>query len=224
MTYMTASMDPFNLSQISEPQGRKQPVVEQRKAELVEESSAESNESLLVAVGLDQDSASFQKLFERFSRKIFALGMKLTRNEQLANDLVQEAMLKVWQKAPLYDLDRGTAQSWIFTLARNRCFDMLRKQKRQPQTVVNSDDIWPNEADFEPGFVNEEEGTQAVEIAQVERFYGDLPVAQKEVIEQIYIHDLTHEEAAAVLRIPLGTLKSRLRLGLSKLRILIGVN
>jgi RNA polymerase sigma-70 factor (ECF subfamily) len=212
------------LSQISEPQGRKQPAVEQRKAEVIDEACAETNELLLVAVGLDQDSASFQKLFERFSRKIFALGMKLTRNEQLANDLVQEAMLKVWQKAPLYDLDRGTAQSWIFTLARNRCFDMLRKQKRQPQTVVNSDDIWPNEADFEPGFVNEEEGTQAVEIAQVERFYDDLPVAQKEVIEQIYIHDLTHEEAAAVLRIPLGTLKSRLRLGLSKLRILIGVN
>ena len=212
------------MSQISEPQGRNRPAVEQRKVEVAEEASAESNEALLVAVGLDQDSVSFQKLFERFSRKIFALGMKLTRNEQLANDLVQEAMLKVWQKAPLYDLDRGTAQSWIFTLARNRCFDMLRKQKRQPQTVVNSDDIWPNEADFEPGFVNEEEGTQAVEIAQVERFYDDLPVAQKEVIEQIYIHDLTHEEAAAVLRIPLGTLKSRLRLGLSKLRILIGVN
>ena len=178
---------------------------------------------MLVAVGLDQDSVAFQKLFERFSRKIFALGMKLTRNEQLANDLVQEAMLKVWQKAPLYDFDRGTAQSWIFTLSRNRCFDMLSKQKSQPQTVVNSDDIWHNEADFEPGFVNEEEGTQAVEVAQVERFYDDLPVAQREVIEQIYIHDLTHEEAAANLRIPLGTLKSRLRLGLSKLRILIGV-
>ena len=60
-------------------------------------------------------------------------------------------------------------------------------------------------------------------MSQVERFYDDLPVAQREVIEQIYIHDLTHEEAAANLRIPLGTLKSRLRLGLSKLRILIGV-
>lgn len=221
---MTASLDPFSLSQMSKARNEKSGVAEIPKVEAAEESSADSNELLLVAVGLDQDSAAFQKLFERFSRKIFALGMKLTRNEQLANDLVQEAMLKVWQKAPLYDLDRGTAQSWIFTLARNRCFDMLRKQKRQPQTVVNSDDIWPNEADFEPGFVNEEEGTQAVEIAQVERFYDDLPVAQKEVIEQIYIHDLTHEEAAAVLRIPLGTLKSRLRLGLSKLRILIGVS
>ena len=224
MTYMTASLDPFSLSSIAKPRSSKQASAGVVKTETVDEISADSNELLLVAVGLDQDSAAFQKLFERFSRKIFALGMKLTRNEQLANDLVQEAMLKVWQKAPLYDLDRGTAQSWIFTLARNRCFDMLRKQKRQPQTVVNSDDIWPNEADFEPGFVNEEEGTQAVEIAQVERFYKDLPVAQKEVIEQIYIHDLTHEEAAAVLRIPLGTLKSRLRLGLSKLRILIGVS
>ena len=221
---MTASLDPFSLSSIAKPRSSKQASAGVIKTETVDEISADSNELLLVAVGLDQDSAAFQKLFERFSRKIFALGMKLTRNEQLANDLVQEAMLKVWQKAPLYDLDRGTAQSWIFTLARNRCFDMLRKQKRQPQTVVNSDDIWPNEADFEPGFVNEEEGTQAVEIAQVERFYKDLPVAQKEVIEQIYIHDLTHEEAAAVLRIPLGTLKSRLRLGLSKLRILIGVS
>ena len=221
---MTASLDPFSLSSIAKPRSSNQAPAGVVKTETVDEISADSNELLLVAVGLDQDSAAFQKLFERFSRKIFALGMKLTRNEQLANDLVQEAMLKVWQKAPLYDLDRGTAQSWIFTLARNRCFDMLRKQKRQPQTVVNSDDIWPNEADFEPGFVNEEEGTQAVEIAQVERFYKDLPVAQKEVIEQIYIHDLTHEEAAAVLRIPLGTLKSRLRLGLSKLRILIGVS
>lgn len=223
MTSMTASINPFSLSQISGASGGKAPLADIVNEVGSESIDSDSNEALLVAVGLDQDSVAFQKLFERFSRKIFALGMKLTRNEQLANDLVQEAMLKVWQKAPLYDLDRGTAQSWIFTLARNRCFDMLRKQKRQPQTVVNSDDIWPNEADFEPGFVNEEEGTQAVEVAQVERFYDDLPVAQREVIEQIYIHDLTHEEAAANLRIPLGTLKSRLRLGLSKLRILIGV-
>ncbi len=56
------------------------------------------------------------------------MGMKLTRNEQLAHDLVQEALMTVWTKAPLYDLDRGTAQSWIFTLTRNRCFDMLRKK------------------------------------------------------------------------------------------------
>ncbi|MFT6294157.1 MAG: RNA polymerase sigma-70 factor (ECF subfamily) [Glaciecola sp.] len=180
-----------------------------------------SDESLLIAVGNTQDTNAFNQLFTRFSKKIFAMGMKLTRNEQVAHDLVQEAMLTVWQKAPLYDLDRGTAQSWIFTLTRNRCFDMLRKQKRQPSTV-SADDIWPVEGDGDAVFVNEERGSLEVEIAQIERFYADLPEAQQAVVKQIFVLDRTHEEAAKALQIPLGTLKSRLRLGVGKLRQLIG--
>jgi RNA polymerase sigma-70 factor (ECF subfamily) len=180
-----------------------------------------SDESLLIAVGNTQDKSAFDQLFVRFSKKIFAMGMKLTRNEQVAHDLVQEAMLTVWQKAPLYDLDRGTAQSWIFTLTRNRCFDMLRKQKRQPNTI-SADDIWPTEGDGDAVFVNEERGSLEVEIAQIERFYSDLPDAQQAVVRQIFVLDRTHEEAAKALQIPLGTLKSRLRLGVGKLRQLIG--
>jgi|TARA_B110000208_G_scaffold21965_1_gene27851 RNA polymerase sigma-70 factor (ECF subfamily) len=180
-----------------------------------------SDESLLIAVGNTQDTSAFNQLFIRFSKKIFAMGMKLTRNEQVAHDLVQEAMLTVWQKAPLYDLDRGTAQSWIFTLTRNRCFDMLRKQKRQPNTI-SADDIWPTEGDGDAVFVNEERGSLEVEIAQIERFYSDLPDAQQAVVKQIFVLDRTHEEAAKALQIPLGTLKSRLRLGVGKLRQLIG--
>jgi RNA polymerase sigma-70 factor (ECF subfamily) len=180
-----------------------------------------SDESLLIAVGNTQDTSAFNQLFTRFSKKIFAMGMKLTRNEQVAHDLVQEAMLTVWQKAPLYDLDRGTAQSWIFTLTRNRCFDMLRKQKRQPNTI-SADDIWPTEGDGDAVFVNEERGSLEVEIAQIERFYSDLPDAQQAVVKQIFVLDRTHEEAAKALQIPLGTLKSRLRLGVGKLRQLIG--
>lgn len=181
-----------------------------------------SDESLLIAVGNKQDTAAFNQLFARFSKKIFALGMKLTRNEQLSHDLVQEAMLKVWQKAPLYDLDRGTAQSWIFTLARNRCFDMLRKIKRQP-SCVSADDIWPTESEEQWTFVHEERGSQEVEIAQIEKLYTQLPPAQQAVVEQIFIFDRTHEEAANYLQIPLGTLKSRLRLAVGKLRQIIGI-
>ena len=180
-----------------------------------------SDEYLLIAVGNHQDRAAFNELFTRFSNKIYAMGMKLTRNDQLSHDLVQEAMLTVWQKAPLYDLDRGTAQSWIFTLTRNRCFDILRKIKRQP-TTVSADDIWPQEGEGEAQLVHEEEGTMEVEVSKIESFYDQLPDAQRAVIEQIYIHDRTHEEAAAVLEIPLGTLKSRLRLGVGKLRQMVG--
>ena len=206
----------------SETSGETPSLEQELEQAALKQSEGPTDEQLLIAVGVSKDRQAFNSLFQRFSKRIFAMGMKLTRNEQLAHDLVQEALMMVWTKAPLYDLDRGTAQSWIFTLTRNRCFDMLRKKKRQPQTV-SADDIWPQESDAEMSFVHEEEGSQAVEVAQIERLYEQLPQAQQAVIEQIYILDRTHEEAAAELAIPLGTLKSRLRLGVAKLRALIGV-
>lgn len=192
------------------------------KPKILAKTDPTSDETLLIAVGNTQDTEAFNQLFTRFSKKIYAMGMKLTRNEQVAHDLVQEAMLTVWQKAPLYDLDRGTAQSWIFTLTRNRCFDMLRKQKRQPSTV-SADDIWPVDGEADATFVHEERGPLEVEIGQIERLYTELPEAQQAVVKEIFILDRTHEEAAKALQIPLGTLKSRLRLGVGKLRQLIGI-
>ena len=180
-----------------------------------------SDESLLIAVGNQQSTSAFNELFERFAGKVFAHGMKLTRNEQLSKDLVQEAMLAIWQKAPLYDFDRGSANNWIFTLTRNRCFDLLRKQKRQPN-CVNAEDIWPTDSDEIERYEATDREYIGAEIAQVEKFLAQLPAAQKVVVEQIYLLDKTHEEAAALLEIPLGTLKSRLRLAMGKLRQLIG--
>lgn len=187
------------------------------------EESLVTDETLLIAVGNKQDVEAFNQLFERYTKKLFALGMKLTRNEQLANDLIQEAMLNVWQKAPLYDLDKGSAQGWIYTLGRNRCFDMLRKQKRQPN-CISADDIWPPDFSDEPSMVNEDMGGQEVELTLIKRFFDQLSAPQRAAIEQIYIKDRTHEEAAAYLEIPLGTLKSRLRLGVKNLQNFIQVD
>ena len=187
------------------------------------EDSVVSDEALLIAVGNNQDVDAFNQLFTRFAKKILALGMKLTRNEQLANDLIQESMLNVWQKAPLYDLDKGSAKGWIFTLSRNRCLDMLRKQKRQPN-CISADDIWPIESGAEPTMVHEDIAGQQVELSLIEGYFDKLSDSQRAVVEQIYIKDRTHEEAAAHLQIPLGTLKSRLRLGVAKLRNMIGVD
>lgn len=218
MYSLSPSLDSFNVGSPAMTDTACEPM---KQIKALAKTDPNSDESLLIAVGNTQDTTAFNQLFTRFSKKIFAMGMKLTRNEQVAHDLVQEAMLTVWQKAPLYDLDRGTAQSWIFTLTRNRCFDMLRKQKRQPSTV-SADDIWPVEGNGDTFFVNEERGPLEVEIAQIERYYSDLPDAQQAVVRQIFVLDRTHEEAAKALQIPLGTLKSRLRLGVGKLRQLIG--
>lgn len=180
-----------------------------------------SDEELLIAIGNRQDRAAFSELFNRFSSRIYAMGMKLTRNRPLAEDLVQEALLTVWQKAPLYDLDKGSAQTWVFTLVRNRCFDMLRKLKRQPDGI-SADDVYA-EVEMELSVDPEAQQGFEIQIAKIEQFYQLLPAAQKEVIQCVFLQDLTHQEAAEKLRIPLGTLKSRLRLALGKLRDYIGV-
>jgi len=179
------------------------------------------DETLLIAVGNSQDRDAFNALFHRFSSKIFALGMKITRNDQLANDLVQEAMLIIWQKAPLYDLDKGSAQTWIFTLVRNRCFDILRKMKRQPEGI-SADDIYA-ETEYELSVNTEQEQSNLIQIDQIQQYFDMLPEPQQQVIEYVFMRDLTHQEAAQQLDIPLGTLKSRLRLALNKLRDFIGV-
>ena len=179
------------------------------------------DEALLIAVGNSQDREAFNMLFHRFASKIYALGMKITRNDQLANDLVQEAMLIIWQKAPLYDLDKGSAQTWIFTLVRNRCFDILRKLKRQPEGI-SADDIYA-ETEYELSVDPEQEQANLIQIDQIRQYFDQLPEAQQQVIEYVFMKDLTHQEAAQQLEIPLGTLKSRLRLALTKLRDFIGV-
>ena len=217
---LSAGMDQFRMGALASNRSPK--TMNKTPVQAMPASDPREDEVLLVAVGNHQDRRAFNALFHRFSGRIFALGMKITRNEQLANDLVQEAMLIVWQKAPLYDLDKGSAQTWIFTLVRNRCFDMLRKLKRQPDSL-GSEDIWPLENDPELSEDPEQQRAAEIQIAQIEKHYNDLPDAQRIVIEQVFIHDLTHQEAAQKLDIPLGTLKSRLRLALNKLRQSIGV-
>ena len=195
--------------------------VEKQEQRTLQTESPDS-ESLLIAIGNSQDQAAFNALFHRFATKIHALGMKITRNDQLSKDLVQEAMLIIWQKAPLYALDKGSAQGWIFTLVRNRCFDMLRKLKRQPEGI-SADDIFA-ESEPELSVSPEQQQLAEIQVDQIQQYYKKLPPAQQEVIEYVYMQDLTHQEAAQKLSIPLGTLKSRMRLALTKLRDHIGVD
>ena len=229
MSQMTTAADRFpftGLNRQRKERTRGTPATGARGNTVVESKtqydSETGDEALLIAVSHSQDALAFNQLFQRFSQKIYLLGMKLTRNEQLSRDLVQEAMMMVWKKAPLYDLDRGSAQSWIFTIARNRCFDLLRKIKRQPNTI-SADDIWPDDSEYELEDTSQKDAAYTLEVDQIEAQFDRLPAAQREVMEQIYINDLTHEEAARVLDIPLGTLKSRLRLGLGKLRSILEV-
>ena len=180
-----------------------------------------SSEDLLGAISHSDDASAFTLLFERYAGRIYQAGMQLTRNnEQLSRDLVQETMLTVWRKAGQFDLDRGSADNWIFTITRNRCFDLLRKVKREPISI-GADDIWPMGEDVLAQPQNPAE--QGALLSRIGSLLAHLPEQQQAVVRQVYALDCTHQEAARELGIPLGTLKSRLRLGLDKLKHLAGV-
>jgi RNA polymerase sigma factor (sigma-70 family) len=168
----------------------------------------------LVAVAQTRDKKAFAYLFSYFAPKIKRFGIKQFGVEAQAMELVQETLTSVWRKAHLYNRDKGAATTWVYTVMRNASFDMLRKMQSNKEENI-SEDIWP--------LLNESESTQHeftdhLEDQQIKRYLDKLPSAQREVVRGVYFQDLSQEQLAQQLNIPVGTVKSRLRLALQKLR------
>ncbi|MFT5880689.1 MAG: RNA polymerase sigma-70 factor (ECF subfamily) [Moritella sp.] len=159
-----------------------------------------------------QDKVAFSHLFHYFSPKIQAYGIKKFHNPTMAMELVQETMLLIWRKATLFNNSKGNAAGWVFTVMRNHCFDMLRKVQSNKEDTV-SDELWPLFGDQ-----IEEKQTDWLEINNLKRHLGALPRPQKQVVEGLYLRGLTQPELAEHLNVPIGTIKSRLRLALTKLK------
>jgi len=164
----------------------------------------------LINVRDSQDQAAFVRLFNQFAPRVKAYLIKSGGSNALAEDATQEAMATVWQKAHLFNPARAGASTWIFTIARNKQIDGIRKQRR------------PEPEDVEWNTGGQEEASAALEISQEEagirRAVSTLPDAQRKLIERAFFNDMSHSEIAAETGIPLGTIKSRIRLGLDRIR------
>ncbi|WP_241461138.1 sigma-70 family RNA polymerase sigma factor [Shewanella mangrovi] len=170
--------------------------------------------TLLLQVAAERDKDAFQQIFHHVAAKIIAFGHQRLGSQGLAKDLLQETMTSVWTKAHLFDADKGNAITWIFTIMRNQCFDMLRKVQHNREDCLG-DSIWPL-VDSSP------EESETIVSSEQQRFLLDhlalLPSKQRQVVQGIYLRELTHQQLAEELNVPVGTVKSRLRLALEKLR------
>ncbi len=157
-----------------------------------------------------QDQAAFAELFQHFAPRIKAFLMKSGSDAALAEECAQEVMATLWHKAHLFDPSRATVATWVFTIARNKRIDVLRKQRR-PE---------PEELGWGPEAEPDQDDVLALqqETAQLRTAMLALPEAQKELIEKAYFGDLSHREIASQTGLPLGTIKSRIRLALDRLR------
>ncbi len=174
---------------------------------------------LMVTVAESRCRSSYAQLFAHFAPRLKSYAIAQTKNEAVAMEIVQDTMTNVWHKAHLFNSEKGTASTWIFTIARNIHFDMLRKQKNRKEDVC-SDDLWPVLMEQ----VSADSPDRLEELTcldQVHTMLERLPAKQQTVIRAIYIDGKSQQEVADVLGIPLGTVKSRARLALQRLREMI---
>jgi len=166
----------------------------------------------LRAVGERRDRDAFGRLFRHFAPRVKAYLMRLGLDAGAAEDLMQDVMLTVWQRASTYDAARASPATWIFTIARNRRIDAARRGARP--------DLDPSDPSLAPSVPAPAD--EAVEAAQHERILrraiAALPPQQAELLRLAFYEGRSHGEIAGDLALPLGTVKSRIRLALARLR------
>ncbi|WP_416236672.1 sigma-70 family RNA polymerase sigma factor [Yoonia sp. 72] len=164
----------------------------------------------VAAVRDAKDKAAFAELFAYFAPRVKSFLMKSGASPDLAEECAQEVMVTLWNKAHLFDPTKASVSTWIFTIARNRRIDLLRKQKRpEPEDLPWGPEAEPEQADA-MGLQQETE--------QLGQALAALPAEQRKLIERAYFGELSHSEIAAETGLPLGTIKSRIRLALERLR------
>ncbi|WP_133407612.1 sigma-70 family RNA polymerase sigma factor [Parashewanella tropica] len=173
-------------------------------------------EQLLLSVALKRDKSAFSQLFKFFAPKIKQHALSKLGCPDAANDVVQEAMTNVWRKAHLFNPNKGAVNTWIFTIMRNVTFDALRKVQSNREDVV-SDDIWPLvEAKTEKQLDDDDHLSTRLLMDYIHQ----LSPEQQAVIKGVYFSGISQEQLAIHLDLPLGTVKSRLRLAMVKLKSL----
>lgn len=177
--------------------------------------------SWLVLVANKRDKQAFTQLFTFFAPKIKRFGMTKLNNEASANELVQETMTTIWRKAHLYSEEKGAATTWVYTVMRNAAFDMLRKIKSKAEQNM-ADDIWPIDAALAENSDQDSPFSDHLMSRHVMDQIETLPIAQRTIVKGVYFQELSQEQLAQQLDVPLGTVKSRLRLALAKLKQQMG--
>ena len=157
-----------------------------------------------------RDKEAFAALFSHFAPRVKGFLIKSGAAADLAEECAQDVMVTLWNKAHLFDPSRASVATWIFTIARNRRIDILRKENRpEPEDLPWGPDAEPDQADV---LALQQESSRLKAAIQA------LPDAQRDLIQKAYFGDLSHSEIAVQTGLPLGTIKSRIRLALDRLR------
>jgi RNA polymerase sigma-70 factor (ECF subfamily) len=175
--------------------------------------AAPTDEELVARLAAGVDEAALSELYDRYQAAMYGLAMRITNDAALAQDAVQEAFVGIWRNAARYAEGRASVRTWMLSIAHHRAIDIVRRRRAtsplpefdEINEALTTPDVWPEVA-------------RAADAAEVRRAIATLPEAQSQAIQLAYFSGLTQTEIAEREQIPLGTVKSRVRLGLAALR------
>jgi RNA polymerase sigma-70 factor (ECF subfamily) len=165
------------------------------------------------------NAAAFEVIYDRHADAAFSLAFRMCRQRALAEDVVQEAFLSLWRSGARYDRNRGSVRTWTLGIVHNRAIDALRRKTVRDRGLTTEEGI---EERIPARERTELEFARRDEAREIREALEQLPQEQSRVIELAYFGGLTHVEIASMLKVPIGTIKGRMRLGLSKMRMTLG--
>ncbi len=183
---------------------------------------ADMSDAEVIALIVSGETRALEVLYDRYSRVVFSFAVRIVSDPQLAEEVLQEVFFRVWQQGSAFRSTRGTLITWLLSITHNLAIDEVRKRNRRPQKAESETPelVLGGVADTSTD-IEEEVWLSGVRTA-INTALERLPAEQRDVIELAYFRGMTQREIAAVLAQPLGTVKTRMRLGLQKLREQLG--
>jgi RNA polymerase sigma-70 factor (ECF subfamily) len=174
--------------------------------------SATTSDRELVALLRAQPVAGIAALYDRYGRLVFSMALRVVQERGAAEEITQDVFVRCWRSLDRYQPNQGSLASWLLSITHNRAIDELRSRRGKDARREISDDALQPQAAIDPGF------DEALLRGEIKQALGHLPIAQREVIELVFWGGMTRREIAERLSLPLGTVHTRLRLGMDKLR------
>jgi RNA polymerase sigma-70 factor (ECF subfamily) len=170
------------------------------------------------------DARALEVLYDRYAGVVFSFALRIVTERQLAEEILQEAFFRAWQQGGSFSAGRGSFITWLLSITHNLAIDEIRRRRRRPQKADSEEpeQILDSVADTGAGADVEGEVWLGALRDTMGRALADLPPAQREALEMAYFRGMTQREIAETLGEPLGTIKTRMRLGLQKLREALG--
>jgi RNA polymerase sigma-70 factor (ECF subfamily) len=166
----------------------------------------------LVALLKSKDKRGFELLYDNYSKVLYGIILKIVHSEELAEDILQDAFIKIWKNVAAYDPSKGTLFTWILNVARNTAIDKIRSQKHKNTSQIQSLDNHVSMLDSQSNMETQ------VEHIGLDKVVDSLKPEQKIIIDYIYFQGFTQAEVAETLNIPLGTVKTRVKSAINHLR------